>query len=145
MENDNKTPTTTQTTAPKSKKPVIIVAVVLVLAVAALLAVYFATRPATQEGAKTVTLLVVTDETTETITLKTDEEFLGAALQAQNLVEGDVGEFGMFINSVNGIAADADLQQWWMLTKAGEMVNTGADTTPIADGEQYELTLVTGW
>ncbi len=36
-------------------------------------------------------------------------------------------------------------QQWWCITKGGEQVNTSADQTPIADGEQFELTLKEGY
>ena len=31
------------------------------------------------------------------------------------------------------------------VTKSGEMVNTGADQTPIADGDAFELTLTVGY
>lgn len=129
----------------KSKKPIIILAVVLVVAIAALAIAYFATRPATQAGSKTITVLVVTDDSTETKTIKTDEAYLGAALLAEGLVEGSTGDFGLFITKVNGIAIDDNLQTWWMLTKNGEMTETGADTVPITDGDQYELTLMTGY
>ena len=33
----------------------------------------------------------------------------------------------------------------WCFTKAGEMLMTGVDTTPIADGDHYEIELKTGW
>ena len=42
---------------------------------------------------------------------------------------------------VNGILADYDVDgTYWGLTKDGEYVMSGADTTYIADGEHYELT-----
>ena len=41
--------------------------------------------------------------------------------------------------------ADESLQQWWCITREGEMLSTGADQTPITDGEQYELTLTEGY
>ena len=31
--------------------------------------------------------------------------------------------------------------QWWAISKSGEMATTGVDTTPIADGDHFELTL----
>ena len=46
---------------------------------------------------------------------------------------------------MDGETADESKQEWWKLTKEGEMVNTGADVTPIADGEHYELTLTVGY
>ena len=42
---------------------------------------------------------------------------------------------------MDGVTADAEKQEWWCITKNGEQLNTGADQTPIADGEHYELTL----
>ena len=36
-------------------------------------------------------------------------------------------------------------QEWWKLTKDGEMVNTSADATPIADGDHFELTFMVGY
>ena len=48
-------------------------------------------------------------------------------------------------NTWDGEQADDSKQQWWCLTKGGEMVNTSADLTPIADGDRYELTLKEGY
>ena len=36
-------------------------------------------------------------------------------------------------------------QEWWKLTKGGEMVNSSADSTPIADGDHFELTFTVGY
>ena len=49
------------------------------------------------------------------------------------------------MKTVNGVTADDAQQQWWCFTKGGEMVNTGVDDTPIADGDTFEITLTTGW
>lgn len=103
--------------------------------------------PKPVEGAKTVVIEVThADESTKEFTLHTDQEFLGGALEEQEgLVAGDEGEFGLFVKTVDGETADDSLQQWWCITKSGAEVNTGVDTTPIADGEKYEFTLKTGW
>ena len=53
-------------------------------------------------------------------------------IQAENLVEGEEGQYGLFMTSVDGEKADDSKQQWWCLTKGGEQVNTSADQTPIA-------------
>ena len=66
---------------------------------------------------------------------------LGTALKEQNLIEGEQSEFGMFITVVDGIAADSSKNEYWSITKSGEILNTGADSTPIADGDHFELTL----
>jgi hypothetical protein len=130
----------------KSNKKAIIAVIALVVIIAAFIGVYFATKKAPVEGEKTITVSVVDkDGASEEFTYQTDREFLGEVLQDEKLVEGEAGEFGLFITSVNGITADESNQEWWCITKTGEQVNTSADQTPIADGESYELTLKVGY
>ncbi len=131
-----------------SKKTILIVSCVLVVLIAAAAIIYAVTRPATQQGAKTVTVKVVTGDTandTKTFTLHTDQEFLRGALEEKNLIKGSESEFGLYVTEVNGVKADDAKQQWWCFTKGGEMLMTGVDTTPIADGDVFEITLTTGW
>ena len=93
------------------------------------------------EGAKTVKVEVKAEDASVTFTIHTDAETLGDALLAHELVEGEAGAYGLYIKKVNGMLADYDVDQtYWLLTKNGEYVMTGADTTVIADGEHYELT-----
>ena len=61
------------------------------------------------------------------------------------LVAGEIGQYGLFITTVDGETADDSKQQWWCITKGGEQGNTSADTTPIGDGDQFELTLTQGY
>lgn len=119
--------------------------VALVAVVAIFTGVYFATKPATQAGAKQITVEVVGKESSRTVEIQTDEEYLGAALQQEGLIEGQESEYGLFITTVDGYTADDAAQEWWCITKGGQDVNTGADSTPIADGDQFEITLKTGW
>ena len=76
---------------------------------------------------------------------RTDAEYLGEVLTENGLAEGTESAYGLFITTVDGETADDSLQQWWCITREGEMLSTGADQTPIADGEQYELTLTEGY
>lgn len=128
----------------KQKKTIIAVAVLAVLILASVL-IWQGTRPETQTGDKTITVSVVTDTETTDFTIVTDAEYLRQALEQENLVEGSESEYGLFVTTVNGVTADDSQQQWWCFTRNGEMVETGIDTTPIADGETYEITLITGW
>ncbi len=128
----------------KQKKTIIAVAVLAVLILASVL-IWQGTRPETQTGDKTITVSVVTDTETTDFTIVTDAEYLRQALEQENLVEGSESEYGLFVTTVNGVTADDSQQQWWRFTRNGEMVETGIDTTPIADGETYEITLITGW
>ncbi|MBE6702910.1 MAG: DUF4430 domain-containing protein [Ruminococcaceae bacterium] len=90
-------------------------------------------------GSKTVQVEVKADDRSVTFTIKTDKAFLGEALTEHSLIEGEEGPYGLFITAVNGIrVSDAD-HTYWALYKDGTYSMTGVDTTPIADGEHYEL------
>ncbi len=131
---------------PKNKKTTVIALVALAVAAAIMLTCWFAFKPETSAGAKTLTILVTHgDGSTKTFAIKTDAEYLGQALTEEALIAGDMEQYGMYIRSVDGEYADEALQQWWGYTKGGEAVNYGVDMCPIADGEQYEFTLNTGW
>ena len=89
--------------------------------------------------------VVLADGSKKEHEISTDANNLGDALLENKLVEGTKGEYGLFITTVDGVKADDSKQQWWCITKGGEMVQTGADTTPIANGDKFELTLKTGY
>lgn len=125
-----------------SKKKLVLGIVALVLVIAALAGVYFALSPKPVQGAKTVTVEVIPleGESREHV-YHTDLEYLGQLLLEEELVEGNESEYGLYITAVDGIAADESANQWWAISKSGEMTTTGVDATPIADGDHFELTL----
>lgn len=130
----------------KEKKKVIIAIVALIAAIAVFAGVYFAFgRPETSAGSKTVTIEVAAPDYSNTHKIKTDAEFLGDALKEEGIIEGEESQYGLFITSVDSIKADDSKQQWWCITKGGADVMTGADITPIADGDTFELTLKEGY
>jgi len=91
-------------------------------------------------GKTTVEVEVKAADKSVTFTVKTDKATLGDALIEHGLVEGDQGDYGLYIKKVNGITADYDVDQsYWGLYKNGEALMTGADSTEIKDGEHYEL------
>lgn len=129
-----------------TKKKLAILFAVFMLLIIGMAAVMKGTKPETAEGAKEITVTVVHGDGSEKeFTYHTDEEFLGPVLLDDGLIKGDEGEFGIFINTVDGEEIDADNQEWWCLTKGGESVMTGADSTPIASGDCFELTLTVGY
>ena len=129
----------------KKVKSIIAVAVLVVLVIGAVL-VWKATAPKGIEGDKTIDVTIVHgDETTKEVTIKTDEEFLRGALEQENLIAGEEGEFGLFVTTVDGETVDENSQEWWCFTKGGETIMNGVETIPIADGEEYEITFTTGW
>ena len=118
------------------------------LALAALLAavLYLHTRPETAEGGKIIDVVVIHGDGSQAgFQYRTDAEYLGDVLAENGLAEGTEGPYGLFITTVDGETADEARQQWWCITREGEMLSTGAGQTPIADGEQYELTLTEGY
>ena len=130
----------------KNKKLLVIGIVILAVLVAAFALIWTVTRPETSAGAKDITVIVdYGDETSDTFEIATDAEFLREAIEEEVGLEGDESEFGLYIKTVNGVTADEAQQQWWCITKGGEAVMSGVDTTPVADGDQFELTLTTGW
>lgn len=127
-------------------KKTIIACAVLIVAVAVMGILYFATRPETKAGQKAITIEISAgDGSQETLTITTEQEYLGSALVDYGFIEGEVSEFGMFISSVRGITADPAKEEWWCLTKGGEDIYTGVDSTPIEDGDAFELTLMKGF
>ena len=130
----------------KKNTKIIVAVVALVAVIAAMLGVYFVTRPETSQGSKEIIVEVIgKDEASKDFKIKTDREYLGEALQDEKLVDGTMSEYGLFITTVDGYTADDANQEWWCITKDNGMVNTSADTTPIADGDHFELTLKTGY
>lgn len=129
----------------KSKKKILIIAGICLVAVVAIFAlIYGVFMPKGEVGDKTIQLTVVFSEGNEKdFTINTNAAYLGDALQEKKIVEGTKGEYGLYIQTVDGVTADEGKQEWWCISKDGEMLNTSADTTPIADGEHYELTLTT--
>jgi len=130
------------------KRKTVIAVIVFVLLIAVFAAVWFILDPLGSANSleKTIGVTVIHgDGTQKSFTIETNEEFLAGALEQEKLIEGTQSEYGIFISAVDGETADESAQQWWCLTKSGETVMTGADMTPIADGDQYELTLTEGW
>lgn len=129
-----------------SGKSLIIAAVCLIACAAVLFAVWRLNAPKGSEGGKAITVQVVhKDGSSKAFDLHTDEEFLGRALVEGKVVEDNQGAYGLYILTADGETADESAQEWWQITRGGEALTTGADSTPIADGERYELTLTVGW
>lgn len=130
----------------KTRNIIIAVAVLLVLVVGALL-IWGQNKPVAQEGGKTIVLEVVhKDGSTKDFTIHTDAEALRAALeQEEGLIAGSDSEYGLMVETVDGEKADWSVDQsWWCLTKDGVMLDTGVDSTMIADGDHYEFTYTIG-
>ncbi len=128
------------------KKKILIAVGALIAVMALMLAIWQSAKPQAVQGGKTVNVTVVhKDQSSKDFEIHTDAENLEDALLQENLVEGTESEYGLYILTVDGETADESNQEWWCITKGGEMLATGARDTMIQDGENYELTLTVGW
>ena len=129
----------------KNKK--LVLAVLAVVVVAALMAgVYFATRPATSQGAKTFTVTVVhANGNAREFTYHTDEEFLGAVLSEEGLINGVDGPYGLMFDTVDGEKAVwEENSAYWALYVGEEYATLGIDSTPVNDGDTFKLVYTIG-
>ena len=70
---------------------------------------------------------------------------VGEALVAEGLIEGHETEYGLYVDTVNGITADWDNDQtYWAFYINGEYATTGIDGTEIVADTTYGLTLTKG-
>ncbi len=131
-----------------NKKTIIAVAVLLVLVIGAIVA-WYVLRPAAPpapEGQITVTVEVTHgDKSVKEFTIVTTAENLRGALEQENLIQGDEGQYGLFVKTVDGETVNGDNQEWWCFTNSGEVMMTGVDDTLIADGDHYEIVFTVGW
>ena len=133
-------------TEQKNTKKIIISFAALLAAAAVFFGIYQFTKDPVSEGAKNITVEVIHgDHSSKTFAYHTDREYLGEVSKDEELVTGEDGAYGMFIQSVDGETADESIQEWWCITKDQKKLNTSADQTPIADGDKYELTLTVGY
>ena len=72
--------------------------------------------------------------------IHTDKETVGEALLEVGMIDGDEGEYGLYVKTVNGITADYDADGvYWAFYINGEYAQTGVDTTPVTEGEEYSF------
>ena len=93
------------------------------------------------EGSKEFALTVTDKDGNETqFEIHTDKETVGEALQELNLIDGEEGEYGLFVKTVNGITADYDADGvYWAFYVNGEYAASGVDVTQITEGDSYAL------
>lgn len=67
-----------------------------------------------------------------------DKATVGEALVAEGLIEGHETEYGLYVDSVNGVALDWDKDgKYWAFYIDGEYAMTGVDATEITEGATY--------
>ena len=93
------------------------------------------------QGAIVFGFVVVDKDGNETkFEIHTDKKTVGEALLEVNLIEGEEGQYGLYVKSVNGITADYDVDQtYWAFYINGEMAMTGVDATDVEAGATYSF------
>lgn len=70
----------------------------------------------------------------------TDKTIVGEALLDAKLIEGEEGQYGLYVKKVNGILADYDVDKtYWGFFIDGEYAMSGVDQTSIQAGKTYEF------
>lgn len=96
------------------------------------------------EGAVSFTFVVTDLEgNTVTVTVNTDETTLtvGAALLNLNLIAGSDSDWGLYVDTVNGITLDYNTDgAYWAFYIDGEYASTGVDATDLVAGTTYAFT-----
>lgn len=133
---------------PKSgnRKQIVIALLCLAAVAVVLLGAWLTLAPKGTAGDKTVYVQVIHgDGSTRDFTLNTQHAYLGPALVEGGVVVDNQSAYGLYILTADGESANEDNQEWWQITQDGERVNTGADATPIADGDHFEVALTVGY
>lgn len=127
----------------KSSKKIVIAGVIIAALIAIFAGVYFLLAPKANVGAKSITLTVIDDTGAETVyDVNTDAEYLVEVFdEVEGLtVEGDDGDYGLYINTVNGVTADFNADgAYWSIYVNGEVGMNGASSQPVVDGDTYSL------
>ena len=78
------------------------------------------------------------DGTVKTFEVKTNAETVGAALLAEGLIEGEAGDYGLYVKVVDGETADYNVDQsYWAFYIGDAMAEVGVDSAPVTDGGVY--------
>lgn len=95
----------------------------------------------------TVFPLTVTDGDGEEIhaEIHTEKETVGEALEELGVIAGEESATGLYVKTVNGIRADYDEDGvYWAFYINGDYAQTGVDSTPISEGEEYAFKVEQG-
>lgn len=93
------------------------------------------------EGSTVFTVVVTDLEGVETTyEVHTDAATVGEALQALGLLEGEQGDYGLYITSVNGIPLKWEEDgKYWAFYIDGEYAMSGVDRTDVTAGATYSF------
>ena len=93
------------------------------------------------EGSTGFTLTVTQkDGSSEEFEIRTDKDNVGDALLDAGMITGSTSEYGLFIESVNGVAADFEKDKtYWALYVDGEYSMVGISSVKVRSGMKIGL------
>ena len=92
------------------------------------------------EGATEFAFTVVDGENETMFTVCTNREFVGEALLDAGLIQGEQGDYGLYVKTVNGVTYDYDTDgKYWAFYVNDTYAVSGVDTTKIVSGEAYSM------
>lgn len=126
---------------------IIIAAVVLVLVAVGMFIAYQQFKPKPEEGVKNIEVVVVhKDGSEKSFPVETDAEYLAEVLIAENIVEDNQGEYGLYILVADGELADYSVDEgWWAIYEGDTLSTYGVSELPIQDGGLYKVVYTIGW
>ncbi len=72
--------------------------------------------------------------------IHTDKKVVGEALLEVGLIDGEQGDYGLYVKTVNGKTLDYDKDgKYWAFYENGKYAAKGVDQTDIAEGVEYSF------
>lgn len=72
--------------------------------------------------------------------IHTDKSTVGEALLELGIIDGEQGDYGLYVKSVNGIVADYETDgAYWAFYINGNYASTGVDLTEINENDIYSF------
>lgn len=128
----------------KSKVVLSILALMLIVAIAFSFSACGNDSNTDNENAKVeksfIFKVVDLDGSEKSFDITTDAKTVGEALVAEKLISGEQGDYGLMVDTVNGIKYDYNADgAYWAFYVNGEYAMSGVDTTDIVDGTTYSF------
>lgn len=130
-------------------KRIAIIALVVVLALSALYPAISSILSGPDgekvDQTKEIALEIKVDGETKEKVYQTNYVYLGDLLNQTKLCKFEDSEYGRFLTSVDGTAADTEKQTWWFIAVNGEAIQEGVDKIQINDQDKVTLELKQGY
>ena len=80
------------------------------------------------------------DGSSKSYEIHTDKTIVGEALSELELISGEIGDYGLYVKTVDGTTLDYDRDgKYWAFYVDGEYSMSGIDSTEIESGKTYTL------